>query len=70
MRYYGDYDVGDLVKDPFDHKYIVISLERNRENNVFRVSLFPLTKKPINPDNDGLCRMFPTDVSILNYGNK
>lgn len=62
----GYYDVGDLVKDHFDRKYIVISLDKNRDGNVFRVSLFPITRtsKPIN--DDGLCRVFPTDITILN----
>lgn len=65
MGYSGDYDVGDLVSDYHDHKYIVISLDRNRDNNVYRVSLFPLTKQS-GIANDGLYRMFPTDVFNLN----
>lgn len=63
-----NYDVGDLVKDNHDRIYIVISLNHNRDNIVYNVSLSQVAGKPVNPyvyGADGQIRMFPTDVSRM-----
>jgi hypothetical protein len=63
-----NYDVGDLVKDNHNRIYIVISLNHNRDNIVYNVSLSQVAGKPIPAfqyDTKGHIRMFPTDVSRI-----
>ena len=63
-----NYDVGDLVKDNFDRTYIVVSLNHNRDNIVYNITLSQVAGKTIPAylcDSKGYIRMFPTDVSRI-----
>jgi len=59
------FDVGDLVKDHFEHIFIVTSLNKNRDNRVYSVSLCPIVADTYTM-NKGSVSVFPTDVYLLN----
>lgn len=63
-----NYDVGDLVKDNFDRTYIVVSLNHNRDNIVYNITLSQVAGKTIPAylcDSKGYISMFPTDISHI-----